>query len=234
MVHPLPAPNNAFQGTEDAFVSKLSFDGSTLSLAYSTFLGGTNYDYGLGIAVDSGGNAYVTGFTQSPDFPSMHPLSAPNNAFQGDTDAFVAKIAGPVPFAASHAKLEIKKGPPPDFELTDFFALGPASNGIDPRTEDITLQAGAFSRTIPAGSFKLRRHGRFTFEGIIQGVSLEAQLVTLGANRFIFKAEASSVDLTSLSNPVTVALTIGDDVGSSAVTAQCEYPYFHPGWARGE
>jgi hypothetical protein len=78
----------------DAFVSKLSFDSATsaLSLAYSTYLGGSAGDAGSGIAVDTSGNAYLTGATSSPNFPIVHPLPAPNNALRGG-DAFVAKIA---------------------------------------------------------------------------------------------------------------------------------------------
>ena len=49
------------------FVTKFSPDGS--SLIYSTYLGGNGYDYGDAIAVDSNGNAYITGTTTSPDFP---------------------------------------------------------------------------------------------------------------------------------------------------------------------
>jgi len=50
-----------------AFVSKLSPDGS--SLIYSTYLGGTSGDQAYGIALDAGGNAYITGATSSSDFP---------------------------------------------------------------------------------------------------------------------------------------------------------------------
>src|ERR1039457_2254904 len=50
-----------------AFVTKFSPDGS--SLVYSTYLGGNSYDYIYAIAVDSNGNAYVTGQTNSPNFP---------------------------------------------------------------------------------------------------------------------------------------------------------------------
>ena len=92
-VNPLAAPNNALQGFVNAFVSKLSFSGSTLSLAYSTYLGGSHIDEGLGIAVDSTGNAYVTGFTQSANFPMVNPLPAPNNALQGFQNAFVSKLS---------------------------------------------------------------------------------------------------------------------------------------------
>jgi hypothetical protein len=82
---------NALQATNhgggDAFVAKLNATGS--ALVYSTYLGGTGEDSGLGIAVDSSGNAYVTGATGSTDFPTANPLQA---TFRGAIDAFVAKL----------------------------------------------------------------------------------------------------------------------------------------------
>jgi len=52
----------------EVFVTK--FNSAGTALLYSTFLGGTSYDYGRGIAIDSSGCAYVTGYTQSTDFPT--------------------------------------------------------------------------------------------------------------------------------------------------------------------
>jgi hypothetical protein len=63
-------------GGTDAFVTKLNPSGA--ALVYSTFLGGSAEDGGRGIAVDAAGNAYVTGFTKSTDFPTAHPLQASN------------------------------------------------------------------------------------------------------------------------------------------------------------
>jgi hypothetical protein len=93
-VHPLSAPNNVLQGSQDAFVSKLRFNerSGTLTLAYSTYLGGSGVDSGQGIAVGFFGDAYVTGDTQSRDFPLVRPLAAPNNALQGSDDALVSKL----------------------------------------------------------------------------------------------------------------------------------------------
>jgi hypothetical protein len=76
-------------GSFDAFVTEFNSTGS--ALIYSTFLGGSNYDAADGIAVDSSGNAYVTGETESTNFPTA-------NAFQptyggGAEDAFITKIA---------------------------------------------------------------------------------------------------------------------------------------------
>src|ERR1700740_2883118 len=58
-------------------------------LSYSTYLGGSDYDQGYGIAVDGSGNAYVSGYTASTNFPTANPLQAANG---GGYDAFVAKL----------------------------------------------------------------------------------------------------------------------------------------------
>ena len=61
--------------TNDAFVSKFKADGS--GFVYSTFAGGNNTDIGYGIAIDSSGNAFVTGKTYSPDFPNFPKTPGP-------------------------------------------------------------------------------------------------------------------------------------------------------------
>jgi Beta-propeller repeat len=62
-------------------------------LTYSTYLGGSvgenGSDFGTSIAVDSAGNAYVTGFTVTTDFPTLNPVQSTN---QGALDAFVTKL----------------------------------------------------------------------------------------------------------------------------------------------
>ena len=75
-------------GDVDAFVAKLSATGNSLS--YSTYLGGIWADYGTGITVDSTGCAYVTGYTESTDFPTQNPYQA---AHAGVEDAFVTKLS---------------------------------------------------------------------------------------------------------------------------------------------
>jgi photosystem II stability/assembly factor-like uncharacterized protein len=72
----------------DVFVTKLNPTGT--ALVYSTYLGGSSSELGYGIAVDSAGNAYVTGYTFSADFP--HTAGAYQQSKVGDNDAFVAKL----------------------------------------------------------------------------------------------------------------------------------------------
>ena len=73
-------------GSYDAFVTKLNSTGA--ALVYSTYLGGINIDIGNGIAVDASGNAYITGYTFSVDFPTEGEYQT----YQGSTDAFVTKL----------------------------------------------------------------------------------------------------------------------------------------------
>ncbi len=78
----------------DAFLVKLPSAGSTFTFA--TRLGGGNDDRGLAVAIDTQGNAYVTGDTLSPGFPTVRPVQATSGGSAGGVagsfpDAFVSK-----------------------------------------------------------------------------------------------------------------------------------------------
>jgi len=83
---------SAFQATapsgSPAFVTKFSAAGD--ALVYSTYLGGSAGETGEAIAVDSGGNAYVTGITSSTNFPLKNPIQS---TLKGTGDAFVTKLS---------------------------------------------------------------------------------------------------------------------------------------------
>jgi hypothetical protein len=81
--------DTSYNGGDDAFVSKLNPTGS--ALLYSTFLGGSGLDVGSGIALDPAGDAYVTGFTASADFPTS--AGAFDTSQNGSRDAFVTKLS---------------------------------------------------------------------------------------------------------------------------------------------
>ncbi len=77
-------------GRNDAFVAKLTADGQ--QIVYSTFLGGSQVDFGNRIVVDASGNAYVAGTTYSSDFPTTRN-AAQRRYGGGDRDCFVAGFA---------------------------------------------------------------------------------------------------------------------------------------------
>ncbi len=88
LANPIQASN---PGGYSSFVAKLNPAGS--ALVYSTYLGGSGFDSGLDIAVDSAGNAYITGETDSTDFPTVNPLQPVNAGGSPPYDAFVAKLS---------------------------------------------------------------------------------------------------------------------------------------------
>ena len=87
-----PTTTGAFQttyggGNLDAFVFELNSNGT--ALVYSTYLGGSNDDVAVGIALDSSDNAYIVGSTGSSPFPTLNPIQ-PN--LNGASNGFVTKL----------------------------------------------------------------------------------------------------------------------------------------------
>ncbi len=77
-----------FHGGRDVFVTKINADGT--ALGYSTYLGGSvGSDFGVAIALDSAGSAYVAGMTDSLDFPTVNAIQSTSH---GNLDLFVTKI----------------------------------------------------------------------------------------------------------------------------------------------
>ena len=84
----VPGYHPTYFGETDAFVLKIKADGS--GLAYCTFLGGSDWDAGRAITVDSAGNAYVVGGTWSTDFPTT--ANAIQDSLAGLRDTFLARL----------------------------------------------------------------------------------------------------------------------------------------------
>ena len=95
-----PITSSAWQsrsgGGDEAFIAQLSADGTALD--YATYLGGTGLDRAKDIALDTNGNIFITGVTESPDFPTQNAWQAHQ---AGAQDAFIAKFdaAGTLLFA---------------------------------------------------------------------------------------------------------------------------------------
>jgi len=85
-------PDLTSNGDYDAFVAKVNASGT--SLDYCGYIGGYDEDWGCGIAVDSSGSAYVSGYTQCDELSGAFPVTVgPDLTYNGgDWDAFVAKV----------------------------------------------------------------------------------------------------------------------------------------------
>ena len=75
-------------GTNNAFVTKLNSSGS--DLIYSTYIGGDSSDVGTSIVIDGNGNAYITGNTHSPNYPTTG--GAYQIILNGNSNAFITKL----------------------------------------------------------------------------------------------------------------------------------------------
>jgi uncharacterized protein (TIGR03437 family) len=82
------AIQGSYHGATDGFVLELNSAGNTL--VYSTYLGGNNLDYVRAISVDALGDAYVTGTTQSANFPIANPMQS---GLRGNANAFAAQLS---------------------------------------------------------------------------------------------------------------------------------------------
>jgi YVTN family beta-propeller protein len=126
------------------------------------------------------------------------------------------KVSRFVSFAAisAEAHLRLREEPKSDsFRVEGIFTLDGSSNGIDPLSENATLQVGSVTLSIPAGTLQASGH-EFKFAGIIDGVAVKISLHARSNNRYHFVAHGDGVDLSGTSIPLNVSWVIGDDRGS--------------------
>jgi hypothetical protein len=130
--NPLKKGCDTIQG--DAFLTKINPAGT--AFVYSTCLGGSSYDNGLGVAVDSAGNAYVTGYSSSSDFPTLDPLQP---AIGGGLDVFLSKI---YPLAGTTTTLSSSPNPSISGQAVTFTAVVSSGAGTPPNGETVTFMKG--------------------------------------------------------------------------------------------
>jgi hypothetical protein len=155
--------DGSLDGSSDAFVTKLAPTGS--KLLYSTYLGGSGFDEGTGIAVDAAGAAYVTGITSSADFTAgcTAPCTVLDPTLGGLEDAFVAKIAsvgGPATLVLSPAAATNPVGTSHTVTAT----VKEAGGNPDP---GITVRFSVTGSMIASGSCTTVANGQcsFTYQG---------------------------------------------------------------------
>jgi hypothetical protein len=133
-------------------------------------------------------------------------------------------VQGPS-FGAFSAQVTLRLGPVPAEDtvaLRTTFTLNKDTDGIDALAEDVSIQVGSFSITIPAGSFRGEPNGGLEFEGVIGGVRTRAALFPVhsrgqGSKTFGFDAIAKGANLAGTVFPLGVGLAIGDDHGRTTL-----------------
>ena len=154
-----PTTSDAFDttlggsGTYDAFVTKLDANGA--GVVYSTFLGGSSHDTGLGIAVDSSGCAYVAGYTASANFPTT-PGAFDRTYGGGTYDAFVTKLdpGGAALLYSTYLGGGQGVGQNAGFDIASGIAVDHAGNAFVTGltySSDFPITPGAFDTTFAGG-----------------------------------------------------------------------------------
>ena len=136
---------------------------------------------------------------------------ASRNTDKASKDGKSGSFAAEIDIDRENSKIEIKA----------VLARPKASDGADPSTEEVALDVGSFSITIPAGSFKLKETtpvSQFRFEGDVDGVNLE-MTIRIFDELVWFDAEAEPAELPVSSSPLVVAFRIGDDTATTTATA---------------
>ena len=124
------------------------------------------------------------------------------------------------PFTVS--SLAITTGGRAGFTLKGSFTLGSGSSGIDPTSSGVTLVIDSKTFTIANSLFGVNRKANWTYSGTgSDGITWNAQIAGGPSSySFQFKASGATTDLTGTANPMSVTLIIGNDRGTTSVTAR--------------
>src|SRR5262249_38621709 len=149
----------------DAFVTKINAAGT--AVLFSTYLGGSAADTAKAIAVVANGNAKVTGFTYSTDFPTLNPIQGRNAAVQYGCNVFVAKF-GPAGTLAYSTYLGGKSQPFDNYDKGESIAVDEVGNAY--------VAGGTWSRNFPIVNALYPTsywdNGNFSYSGFVAKLNL--------------------------------------------------------------
>jgi hypothetical protein len=194
-------------GTNDAFVARVKADGTGLD--YAGYIGASGADEAQGIAVDSSGDVYVVGYTDSPT-PGF-PVVGPDLLGNGQRDAFVAKVGiGDYGLVLAKGKIaNSTKALKDSIRVSGTVSVpGGFPLVLKPLEDGVTVEAGdaadPFVLAIPAGDpgWKSAR-GKHAWKGAAGSLKIDTarRTVSFAAKRFDFA--------TTPTNPIHVLLRLG-------------------------
>jgi len=172
--------------------------------------GGLSQRHGSGTAtlLDKGGVLVVGGEDLSGTATASAELYVPPRAW-----VLFSSMVPQAKVTVSNKKL--------GFNLNGSVTLSASSDGINPPSEVTYIALGSYTGVIPVGSFVYdSQHNRFVFSGTINNVNLMIQILPQGNDVFLFEAQANGANLSADSNPLSVELHLGDDVGRTTISAQ--------------
>jgi hypothetical protein len=187
----------------NAFVSEITPAGKgAADLVYSSYLGGSTADTGLGIVADTAGNAYVTGSTLSSDFPLYGAFQSTLN---GNSDAFLAAVAAGGANLAYSSFLGGSGDENYDSSASGFLGGGVAYNSSDNLYVAGTTSSSDFPTT---GSPLEATYGGAPFDAFA-AVSPPGYVITASTPSAVSPGSSatSTITLTSPNFPNNVALT---------------------------
>ena len=199
----------ANQGGVDAFVVKLNAAGT--ALIYATYIGGRGADQGAGIAVDSSGEAYVTGFTESTNFPLV---SAVRTTLGGSRNAFALKLnaAGNLPLYSTYLGGT-------NYDMGNAIAVdgsGDAYIAGDAQSANFPVTSGAFQTSLggqtDAFVTKLKPSGAISYSTFLGGAKVEhAGAVAVDASGNAYVAGGTFSSNFPLASPIQSVNGGGED-----------------------
>jgi 6-phosphogluconolactonase (cycloisomerase 2 family) len=213
----LPPPASTFAA--GPYPLAMSIDPSGKFIYTPNFLGNNVSGYTIDAAT-----GILTAVPGSPFAAGAAPISV----------AIVSSSS--TPFKNFEAAVEIDEDRQTSFRVAGFFTLSEGSDGVDPLTEEVLLQVGSFTATIPGGSFKEIGKHTFKYDGSVNGADLKITIDAIerrpkgkhshkkrvDQDEYLFTAEGKGKILAGVKNPVTVALTVGDNGGSKSLKADID------------
>jgi hypothetical protein len=216
----------AYNGSPDAFVSKLDPTGHTL--LYSTYLGGSSRNYGNAIAVDSSGNIVIAGTSSSNDFP--HAGSIPALTCEGNNDCFFIASLNPSGSAFNYSGLvggTEGTGVQSGQGVGNILALDASGNAyLSSITDDskFEITPGTLATTVPGYPYsstfvlKVDTKGALAYSTIVPGIAEQDPTIYLN-NEFL----TNGISIDSAGN-ATIAGTAGPGLPSTDGVIQPAFP----------
>ncbi len=224
-------------GIADVFVTKLTPAGQ---IVYSSYLGGGQFESANDIAVSSAGRVYLTGRTESQDFP-VEDAYQPNPGGGGGCDlglcpdGFVTRIAsgppGEAALALDAARIRLRSGRPDVFALRGSLDLDPS---LDPSSASVGVEIASpsgvlASFSLPAGALVKRASGAYVARDRAAATSGGVALAKLAVE----PNRKAGVKLRAFGNAAATAaadMTITLTIGSRAYTARGTWQPVVGGW----